>query len=212
MTKHTTRDRVWNQALQFAMSGKEFRLDQIQMAISEDVSDRTVRDTLNTMVDHGWLSKEAVRSHSWMPGPKAEGENINPGQIASEASSGRDSGKDINSVASISKGQTYFGKVDRFSGDNAIVSTDYSGVDLGHINLGPISKAADGSTVVFRYLGGVWGRCLDEEYTPPRYDPKKQGSNNSGDSRSKANTASQPDSDWDSRKREIRSNVSSSYD
>jgi hypothetical protein len=56
MTKHTTRDEVWNLALRYAMSEEPFKLKEVRAGISESPSDRTIRDILNTMVNHGWLS------------------------------------------------------------------------------------------------------------------------------------------------------------
>lgn len=168
MTKHTARDKVWDQALQRAMAEESFKVDRIRGGISVDVSDRTIRDTLNTMVDQGWLSKETPHAHEWAPGPRARGEDVDESPSATELASKSD----------LTKGEVYSGVVDRVS-SNAIIE-----LESGHINLGPIDDAAEGERVEFEYVGGVWGRCLNGEYTYESYSPRDGQSSSSSSSRS----------------------------
>lgn len=71
MTKHTSRDEVWNHALRYALLEENFKVSHIKDEMTGGVSHRTIRDTLNTMVDHGWLAKDSPQAHEWHPGPKA---------------------------------------------------------------------------------------------------------------------------------------------
>lgn len=71
MTKNTAQDEVWNCALRYALLEESFKLPRISDEIASDTSDRTIRDTLNTMVDCGWLDKKSQQAHTWQPGPKA---------------------------------------------------------------------------------------------------------------------------------------------
>jgi len=74
MTKHTARDDVWASAVEAALNGDSFTLEQFKAGflISEKMpSDRTIRDTLNTMADMGWLRKDTPKSHYWHPGSNA---------------------------------------------------------------------------------------------------------------------------------------------
>lgn len=71
MTQHTSRDEVWHHALRYALIEESFTISRVANEMSEGVSRRTIRDTLNTMVDHGWLAKDSPQAHEWHPGPKA---------------------------------------------------------------------------------------------------------------------------------------------
>jgi len=71
MAKNTLRDRVWNRALILATRGDHFEVKHIRNYIlSDEGSDRTIRDVLNTMVENEWLEKESRQSHEWRQGPK----------------------------------------------------------------------------------------------------------------------------------------------
>jgi hypothetical protein len=158
------------------MSEKPFKLREVQAGISGDISDRTVRDTLNTMADKGWLSKDSPNSHLWNPGPLTRGEEPDEGnrlKHSSEDGAGLDPDVEVNELPSqasrMEKGAVYEGTVDRFAGRNAIVNLSSQG---DHVNLGPIDKEAAGETVLFKSVSGIWGKCLDEEYIYDSYAPK----------------------------------------
>lgn len=85
--------------------------------------------------------------------------------------------KHVTSTSQLEKDEVYFATVDKASG-NALIRLDHS--DGSHINIGPIDKPAAGKQVKFRYVEGVWGLCLDEEYSYDGYDPKEDGSFSSG--------------------------------
>lgn len=70
MTKHTSRDEVWNEALRRALLEESFKIEHIQRYTDDKMSNRTIRDTLNTMVELGWLTKDSPKAHRWRPGPK----------------------------------------------------------------------------------------------------------------------------------------------
>jgi len=67
------RDLVWDAALRCLVSSPaSIRLHDVQTLVEEeDVSDRTVRRTMNAMQALGWLEKEKEGGHYWYPGPKA---------------------------------------------------------------------------------------------------------------------------------------------
>lgn len=71
MTKDTPRDRVWSFAIMKVVNGEEFKKKHVKNNISNPPSDRTIRDTLNTMVQFGWLEKEKEQSETWQGGPVA---------------------------------------------------------------------------------------------------------------------------------------------
>lgn len=71
MTQHTSRDEVWNHALRYALLEESFKLSRVENEITREMSKRTIRDTLNTMVNYGWLAKDSPQAHEWHPGPKA---------------------------------------------------------------------------------------------------------------------------------------------
>lgn len=58
MAKHTTRDRVWSAALHLRETQTYFTVEDVVEAAELDgeVSERTVRDCLNTMGEMGHLS------------------------------------------------------------------------------------------------------------------------------------------------------------
>jgi hypothetical protein len=67
------RDLVWDAALRALVSNPaEIRQRDVQHYIDgEEVSDRTVRRTMNAMRSLGWIEKEKEDGHYWQPGPKA---------------------------------------------------------------------------------------------------------------------------------------------
>lgn len=67
------RDAVWDAALRALVSNPaSIRLRDVQIYIDEkEVSDRTVRRTMNAMQALGWLEKDKEGGHYWFPGPKA---------------------------------------------------------------------------------------------------------------------------------------------
>lgn len=157
MTKHTSRDDVCNKALQLATNEESFSIEDIASSKDVDTSERTVRDTLNTLIDFGWLSKEKDRGHTFQPGPLALGEDTTPeGTPVS----------DFRKTSEISEGEVYFGTVDEYT-SNAIIT-----LPVGNINLGPIDESALGDEVRFKKIEAAWGVCMDEEYTYDGYSPK----------------------------------------
>lgn len=82
----------------------------------------------------------------------------------------------LDQLSELTKGEEYYGTVDRVSSSgNAIIQSTPNG---DHINLGPIESAV-GEEIKFKYLGGVWGKCLEDEYVYEGYVPKNDGSNKS---------------------------------
>lgn len=67
------RDLVWDAALRALVSNPaSIRLRDVQFHIDEaEVSDRTVRRSMNAMQALGWLEKDTEGGHYWYPGPKA---------------------------------------------------------------------------------------------------------------------------------------------
>ena len=67
------RDLVWDAALRALVSNPaSIRLRDVQLYIDgAEVSDRTVRRTMNAMQVLGWLEKDTEGGHYWFPGPKA---------------------------------------------------------------------------------------------------------------------------------------------
>lgn len=67
------RDLVWDAALRALVSNPaSIRLRDVQLYIDgAEVSDRTVRRTMNAMQVLGWLEKDTEGGHYWYPGPKA---------------------------------------------------------------------------------------------------------------------------------------------
>jgi hypothetical protein len=54
--KGTSRDRIWNHALQKSLEGIELRPKHVARDL--EVSERTAADCLRTMAEQGWLEKE----------------------------------------------------------------------------------------------------------------------------------------------------------
>jgi hypothetical protein len=75
------RDLVWDAALRALVSNPaSIRLRDVQLYIDEaEVSDRTVRRTMNAMQALGWLEKDTEGGHYWFPGPKAREFLLVPG-------------------------------------------------------------------------------------------------------------------------------------
>lgn len=72
MSGPARRDLVWDAVLRaLVMSPASIRLHDVQELVSESVSDRTVRRSMNAMLALGWLEKDTEGSHYWLPGPKA---------------------------------------------------------------------------------------------------------------------------------------------
>jgi hypothetical protein len=69
MAKHTPRDHVWSFAMNKALNGESLKVKVVQYALADPPSERTIRDTLNTMYDMELLDKENEQSHEWHPGP-----------------------------------------------------------------------------------------------------------------------------------------------
>lgn len=179
MTQHTGRDVVWDVTIRIAMTEESFCIDDIAQNDSVDVSKRTVRDTMRTMADFDWLQKEVPNGTQWRRGPLLTGEKelmTDERENQSPKSVG-----EFDSVGELSEGEVYFGTVDKAS-SNALIWLDEP--NGSHVNLGPIDKSVVGEEVRFRYLAGVWGRCLDEEYTYEGYDPQSDGSSSSSSSSS----------------------------
>lgn len=179
MTQHTGRDAVWDATMRTAIEEETFRIEDIFEHESVSVSKRTVRDTMRTMADLGWLEKEQTNRAEWEQGDLlADEADVTIDSGASDEENFSDAQKiteDITSVSQLEKGEVYFATVDKATGhSNALIRLDESSGD--HINLGPINKSAAGEQVKFRYVQGVWGRCLDEEHTYDGYDPKEDGS------------------------------------
>lgn len=231
MTKRTSRDEIWHCALQCALIGETFELDRVHKLVSSDVSRRTVRDVLNTMVEYEWLSKEKPQSHEWLPGPRIDTARLPQEDQPTPSSPTHYSETHISSVDSLSEGDVYTAEVDRFSSsDNAVISVENNQLSHNHINLGPIDKKAKNQTVQFEYMGGVWGLCLNKTYTDEQYRPRQNQSDsassrssNSGNldsiargvmsrTQQKKNSKKSVSDDWESRKQEYLSNVNDTYD
>lgn len=179
MTQHTGRDTVWDIAIRTAMAEESFSINDIVENESITVSKRTVRDTMGTMADLGWLEKQKSNGNHWQRGAlMTEDEGLPTGKERGDAKPI----DDIDQTSELEKGEVYVGTVEKAT-SNAIIRLDES--TGSHINLGPIDESAVGEVVQFRYLHGVWGKCLEAEYTYDGYDPEKDGSSSS--SRSSSN-------------------------
>ena len=72
MARHTRRDLVWDAALRIRNERKhadrdidrDFHVGDVLERIEIDVSDRHVRDTLDTMAELGWLEKYPRGGHT----------------------------------------------------------------------------------------------------------------------------------------------------
>lgn len=231
MTKRTRRDEIWHCALQCALTGERFKLDRIQKMITSEVSRRTVRDVLNTMVEYDWLSKEKPQSHEWFSGPHLPTDQLSLEDQPVPSSPEPSPHTHVSSAGSLNKGTVYTASVDRFSSSgNAIVSIQNEQFSRNHINLGPLDRKAKNQSVLFEFMGGVWGMCLNEEYTDEQYRPRQNqpGSTDSfpssnGDLESIAQGVStttrqnrdrkrSTSDDWERRKQEYLKDVNETYD
>jgi hypothetical protein len=167
MTNHTDRDLVWNRALQHAINGESFKLDEIAEHESVDVGKRTIQDTLNTLTDLGWLSKETSGSMEWNPGALVIDEEVDE-SVKDELPDYSDATtlRGIERPSELSEDKIYVATVDRYT-SNAIIT-----LPSGHLNLGPIDESAVGEEVRFRQVTGTWVECLDEEYIYEGYKPQ----------------------------------------
>lgn len=183
MAKHTGRDLVWDRALQHAINKESFKLDEIAEHESVDVSKRTIRDTLNTLTDLGWLSKETPKSNEWNPGSLVIDGEVGE-RVEDELPDYSDATtlEGIERPSELSEDEIYIGTVDRYT-SNAIIT-----LPSGHVNLGPIDESAVGEVVRFRPNNGSWAECLDEEYTYEGYDPQDGSSRLPSKSKSKSNS------------------------
>ena len=167
MTKHTGRDDVWDHALRLALDEECFKLQRVRDAASEELSDRTIRDTLNTMTDKGWLSKQTPQSHEWNPGPRCRGEEPDARTDAVRISRG----------VVLEPGKVYIGKVDRISNNrNVLVSAGSTSSEF--INIGSVKNRKRGQEVEFEYVLGKHGRCTEDKYIADNYShPSKESAN-----------------------------------
>lgn len=165
MTKNTDRDLVWHQALKRAKNEESFQIDDIAQIEEIGLSKRTIRDTLRTLSDLGWLTKNSPRSHTWHPGRKIITDEIEHTEETTSDYSNAKSLDHIENATDFIEGQVYFGIVDRFSesGDGLIE------IPSSHINVGEIDNSSKGEEICFKFVGGTYGLCLDKKYTPPGY-------------------------------------------
>jgi len=220
MPEHTVRDSVWHHALQRVLAGKSFKIKEIEDQISGDITERAIRDTLNTMVNYGWLSKKTTQYGQWTPGPHARNVIRDTGRSesvdnitvvkkepATTDKNGSVSKHDVTPVTELSspsdctEGSVYSGVVDRCT-PNGIIS-----FEKGHVNLGPIDGDAVGEEVTFEYVGFSWGKCLTEEFTYESYSPRDSQSNSSSFSQ---NSLSISNSDNKDRNPDITASTSKS--
>ncbi|WP_262178350.1 hypothetical protein [Haloarcula laminariae] len=185
MSNYTRRDRIWNQALKKALADESFSLNQIQRDVSEPVSSHILKDTLSSMVDQGWLSKEQSEPVVWVPGSQIPGE-----KNGEEIHEQHTSPKKVTEVTSLVEGKEYVGVVDRFStSGNANVRLPEH-MDRTFVNLGPIYESSEGESVVFRFLETGWGECLTEKYTYDGYSPRDGMKHSEGPASSSSQTSS----------------------
>jgi hypothetical protein len=167
MTKHLGRDKIWSNAIDLAIKKECFSTDQMQSMISESVTNRTICDTLSTMVDEEWLSSKGSQTQKWCPGPRILRKGDHDEEFDTEGSATK-----VTNASTLRKGETYIGVVDRFSNSgNANVKLPKH-MDREFVNLGPIGKESEGEKVRFEFLETGWGRCLTEEYTYSGYNPQ----------------------------------------
>ncbi|PGF13799.1 hypothetical protein CP556_25050 [Natrinema sp. CBA1119] len=64
MAKNTTRDQIWNATLQLAEEKKDegtwsrrFTWEDVVQRLEAEPSNRTIRDTLSTIAEMGWIKK-----------------------------------------------------------------------------------------------------------------------------------------------------------
>lgn len=191
MDDHTTRDAVWSQALEYALEDDSFNIEALRDSINKSVSDTTVRNTLNAMVDKNWLSDDSSQGQVWTRGPRfRDGQDVEDGENKEDNETNDSETEeviplaecDVSTPSDLSTDKVYVGVVDRVTGGsgNAIVNMEEGN---GEINLGPIDESAEGEEVHFKPEDGTWGRCLDEEYIYESYDPRDGVSRSSTKSR-----------------------------
>lgn len=72
-TDVTVRDLVWNATLELLQERLMFRQWMVrERAGLRDSHSRTVRRTLKSMAEFGWIERPDGRPNYWMPGEKAE--------------------------------------------------------------------------------------------------------------------------------------------
>jgi len=174
MTQHTVQDLVWNIALRTAMTEDSFCINDIIEHGSIEASKQTVRDTMKSMADLGWLEKQSSTGSQWQQGPLMNGENDLT--VVTEEKEDPKPLDEVTQPSELNKGEVYIGTVDKAS-SNALIWIDES--NGNHINLGPIDESVVGQEVRFRYIQGVWGKCLEEEFTYDGYNPQSDGSSSS---------------------------------
>lgn len=208
MSEHTMRDSVWHHALQRVLARKSFKIHDIEDEISGDITEQAIRDTLNTMVNHGWLSKKITQDSPWAPGPHArnvtretdQSESVENITLVKKEPVATDenaavSKHDVTPVTVLSspsdftEGSVYSGVVDRCT-PNAIIN-----LKKGNINLGPIDKDAVGEEVTFEYVGSSWGKCLTEKFTYESYSPRDGRSDSSSRSQNALSTSNSDNKD-----------------
>ena len=175
MTQHTERDLVWDVTMRIAMSKDSFDLESIAKHDAVSVSERTVRDTVETMVDLDWLERKTTDDSQcqWRRGPLLTGEKD---PMTTQEEGTKQSPKslaNVDRIAELDHGEVYAGTVDK-AAQNALIWLDES--SNRHVNLGPIDGSVVGEEVRFRYLRGVWGECLEKKYIYAGYDPREDGS------------------------------------
>jgi hypothetical protein len=131
------------------------------------------------MATHGWLTKDTPHSSEWHPGPQIENDDP-PDTPFNQPGPPDISAIQLETVSSLNQEEVYIDEISRHTGQNGIIDTrDYDEISLNHINLGPINKAAVGKNVKFKYIGGMMGECLTEEFISDSYQPLDTESNNS---------------------------------
>lgn len=160
-----------------AMIEDTFCSSNISQNNSVDVSERVVRNIMETMADLGWLEKQNPNRDQWQQGPLMTSNNTEV--VLKREKEDPQPVDQITQVSELNEGEVYIGVVDKAS-SNALIWLDEA--KDSHINLGPIDESVVDEEVRFRYIQGVWGKCLDEEYTYQGYDPQSDGSSSSRES------------------------------
>ncbi|WP_152422252.1 hypothetical protein [Haloarcula marismortui] len=166
-----------------------FSIDEVVEDESIAVSKRTVRDTMKTMAELGWLEEQTVNTNQWQQGPLMTEDMDSTSKKQHQGPTPIDQ---VDQTRELEGGEVYVGTVDKAS-SNALIWLDEP--HGSHINLGPIDESVVGEEVRFRNLQGVWGKCLDEEYTYDGYNPKEDGSSSSSSSHRSSKTSSHSSGD-----------------
>ncbi|WP_154020509.1 hypothetical protein [Halorubrum halophilum] len=193
MTKHLGRDEIWSNAIDRAMKKECFSTDQMQSMISESVTIRTIRDTLNTMVDKEWLSNKESQTQNWCPGPRILRQGDRDEEFEMEGSATK-----VTNASTLRKGEIYIGVVDRFSNSGNANLKLPKHMDREFVNLGPIGKGSKGEKVKFEFLETGWGRCLTERYTYSGYNPRDRNNRSLSSSGETADTQTSDGSEEES--------------